>query len=350
MANLSFTSGRIALPIRNSPTKIQLNRLAHVYHSHPDLDAFHQFALDFGFVEATRSSDGNTIYYRGYGKDPCVYVATKSADGEKHFGGAAYIAQTESDFDRCSQLETASPIRPYEGPGGGRIVTLRSPSEMEFHVLWGNAELPAPEKPISATHVHKGAYNTSLEKFRKGEFQRFKLGPAMVHKLGHYGCITPKFDEDVAFYTQTFNFVPSDVLFEADAEGNEVDALTFMHLDHQKEYTDHHTLFLSKAPPNFPKELKHKMHHCSFEVEDFDTQLLGHEYLLLKKYTPIWGVGRHILGSQIFDYWKDPSGFAIEHYADGDVVNEDVLTGRMQSEGAASMYIWGPVRPEAGVA
>lgn len=180
-----------------------------------------------------------------------------------------------------------------------------------------------------------------------GQFQRFKLGPAMVHKLGHYGYITSKFDEDVAFYTRNFNFVPSDVLFE-EVDGQEVDSLTFMHLDQGKDYVDHHTLFLSRAPPGFPDA--HRMHHCSFEVEDFDTQLLGHEYLLSKSYTPVWGVGRHIFGSQIFDYWKDPSGFAIEHYADGDLVNVDNPTGREKSDGPASMYIWGPVRPEGGVA
>lgn len=171
----------------------------------------------------------------------------------------------------------------------------------------------------------------------------------MIHKLGHVGYVTTLFDEDMAFYTQTFNFVPSDVLYEDNAAtGAQTDALTFMHLDHGKDYVDHHTIFLSRAPLDFKE--KQKMHHCSFEVEDFDTQLLGHEYLLSKKWTPIWGVGRHILGSQIFDYWKDPSGFAIEHYADGDLVNEDNETGREKSEGAASMYIWGPLRPEAGVA
>jgi len=31
------------------------------------------------------------------------------------------------------------------------------------------------------------------------------------------------------------------------------------------------------------------------------------------------GVGRHLLGSQIFDYWRDPWGQKHEHYADGDL-------------------------------
>jgi hypothetical protein len=34
-----------------------------------------------------------------------------------------------------------------------------------------------------------------------------------------------------------------------------------------------------------------------------DTQLIGHDWLEKKGWTNCWGVGRHLLGSQIFDYW-----------------------------------------------
>jgi hypothetical protein len=54
------------------------------------------------------------------------------------------------------------------------------------------------------------------------------------------------------------------------------------------------------------------VHHASFEVHDFDTQQLGHQWLAKQNYTSVWGVGRHILGSQIFDYWWDTTGNMIE--------------------------------------
>ena len=47
--------------------------------------------------------------------------------------------------------------------------------------------------------------------------------------------------------------------------------------------------------------------------------MLGHTHLKRAKRTPAWGVGRHILGSQIFDYWKDPWGHELEHWTDGDL-------------------------------
>jgi hypothetical protein len=49
-------------------------------------------------------------------------------------------------------------------------------------------------------------------------------------------------------------------------------------------------------------------------------------------------VGRHILGSQVFDYWHDPSRFKIEHYADGDVVNEKHI---VTHEVIAPVSVWG---------
>ena len=39
------------------------------------------------------------------------------------------------------------------------------------------------------------------------------------------------------------------------------------------------------------------------------------------------GIGRHILGSQIFDYWQDPWGDKHEHYCDGDLFTADEPTG-----------------------
>jgi hypothetical protein len=30
-------------------------------------------------------------------------------------------------------------------------------------------------------------------------------------------------------------------------------------------------------------------------------------------------IGRHLIGSQIFDYWRDPDGFLVEHFIDSDM-------------------------------
>ena len=40
-----------------------------------------------------------------------------------------------------------------------------------------------------------------------------------------------------------------------------------------------------------------------------------------------WGIGRHIQGSQIFDYWRDPDGFLVEHFTDGDMFDNTLEPG-----------------------
>jgi hypothetical protein len=50
-----------------------------------------------------------------------------------------------------------------------------------------------------------------------------------------------------------------------------------------------------------------------------------------------------LIDDRIFDYWSDPSGFKIEHYADGDVVNQHTETTR---EVVGPLSVWGPELPK----
>ncbi|KAJ5099945.1 hypothetical protein N7532_006946 [Penicillium argentinense] len=326
-----------AIPtVVNDPSKVQLSRIIHVYFEHSDLEAFDRFAHDFGFVKA--GQEGNTIYYRGYGKDPYIYVASQSPNRQSRFMGAAFLAKDEANFQKAASM-TGATVKSLDGaPGGGKMVTFARPNGSFFHVVYGQTERKIEVEQLpSATHDFHGPFNMPFEKPRKGQFQRYHNGPALVHKLGHYGYVCKEFETELDFYTSNFNFVHSDILNLP--KFPHIDVLTFMHLDLGPDYTDHHTLFLQRAPPTVRKTY---IHHSSFEVADFDTQLMGHQYLAKKGWKSVWGVGRHILGSQIFDYWYDSSMFKIEHYADGDVVNEENHTRR---EFVGPISVWGPELP-----
>ena len=54
---------------------------------------------------------------------------------------------------------------------------------------------------------------------------------------------------------------------------------------------------------------------------------MGQRVLRDRGWKHAWGIGRHILGSQIFDYWQDPWGDKHEHYCDGDLFTADQPTG-----------------------
>ena len=203
------------------------------------------------------------------------------------------------------------------------------------------------------------------EKYRPvNKFQRMRKGPAEVHKIGHFGMCVTNFAKSLAFWTTYFNFKPSDVSMPSPlvrlppiphcaskllhtTDGRDITA--FVHLDRGEELVDHHCFFLFEGP-------RSHVHHSSFEVFDFDSQVLGHDWLLKQGYENCWGVGRHILGSQIFDYWYgfskwirrgsadrhrfDPSKFILEHYVDGDLVNcESPIAKDVASPDGLS--IWG---------
>ena len=153
-------------PISNSPDKVQLVRPAHVYFEHPDLEEFVEFARDFGLVEAARR--GGTIYFRGYGKDPYVYVATESKDGQPKFNGPAFVAANQEEFEKTLKIPGAIPSSLENTPGGGRMATFERSDNTKFHVVYGQAEEDARGAPLSATHEEQGPFNGPFQKPRLG--------------------------------------------------------------------------------------------------------------------------------------------------------------------------------------
>ena len=111
-----------------------------------------------------------------------------------------------------------------------------------------------------------------------------------------------------------------------------------MRLDRGNEPTDHHTLFIATG-------LESKVDHVAFEVVDLDAVEMGQQVLLANRYRHAWGVGRHLLGSQIFDYWRDPWGQKHEHYADGDLFDSAQEPGYHLLD-RKGLYQWGPDLPD----
>ena len=139
----------------------------------------------------------------------------------------------------------------------------------------------------------------------------------------------------VDWYTKNLALAFSD---KVTVKGKE--AVAFFHVDRRYEYTDHHVFYIKPAKSGEKLDVA----HSAFEVHDFDVQQLSHNYLESKGYKLSWGVGRHVLGSQVFDYWFDESGFEMEHYADGDLVNcETPVT--CEEAGPNTLYVWGPPVP-----
>ncbi|CAK4030600.1 Hypothetical predicted protein [Lecanosticta acicola] len=323
----------------DTSAQIKLVKLAHMRYQHPDLQTITKFLKDFGMHITKQTS--SEIWFRGYGTDQYVYYARL---GPQKFLGGTYQVESMAELEKAARLPCAqTPIQEMtDAPGGGSFLTLHDPEGFPVNLMYG--QLPAEPGQLPETVI----LNSESEKPRVRKFNRFTPGPAAVHKLGHYGLCVQNFPQQLDFYTRTFNLAPTDFLSIPTDPGNPdgkntkpgtktKDVSVFAHIDRGQEPVDHHTFFMALNPT------KH-VHHASFEVHDYDTQHLGHQWLGKQGYTSVWGIGRHILGSQIFDYWWDTTGNMIEHYADGDLVNQDTPVGWAMA-GDESLAVWGPEVP-----
>ena len=301
---------------------IRIQDIAYVRFSAPDLDEMEAFLTDFGMVRAERTSD--TLYMRGLDEDPFLHVTHR---GEPRFVAAGFAAASVKDLETLAQEENASIVQ-LDGPGGGSVVRLSDPNGFVVEVVAGRAAAARIEVPRVAPA------NDSYEMRRENMVKRIAPGPAHVARVGHCVLGVRDFRASEAWYKLRLGFITSDEI-SLGAPGQALGA--FLRCDRGSLPCDHHTLFLlGTGTPKF--------NHAAFEVADFDDLMRGNDWLTQKGRRHEWGVGRHILGSQIFDYWRDPWGHTLEHWTDGDLL--DAAWGSRVSPIADLMGVqWGPAAP-----
>ena len=276
---------------------IKIEDIAHVRFAVPDLARMQAFLEDFG-LDCGTAPDGR-LYARGHDGRPFLHV---TETGEPAFLALGLRAASVGDLHLLAAAEGVV-VADLAMPGGGSIVRLTDPDGLLVEVIAGQQNDPpraAPADPARNSAAARPRFRASV---------RVRQGPAHVVRLGHCVLNVADFRTSERWYKDRFGFLTSDEI-EA-APGLALGA--FMRCDRGDKPADHHTLFLAQLPQ--PRGFL----HAAFEVANFDDLMAGHSYLKAKKRTAAWGVGRHILGSQIFDYWRDPWGHELEHWTDGDL-------------------------------
>ncbi len=298
---------------------IKVREIAFVRFGAPDLDAMERFLTDFGLVVHAREAD--RIFARASDPAPYVHVTERGAAG---FRGVAFEATSAEDLAAAARLDGASPVEKIDAPGGGLRVRFTDPDGYAVEVVYGR-ELLASLPIRSAAPLNRGS-----ERLRHGRLQRVAAGPSSVKRLGHAVLRVSNFRRSEAWYKSRFGFLSSDEVYLGDPQ-NVITA--FLRCDRGDAYTDHHTLLcVGIGPVGFD--------HAAFEVEDIDAVMLGHDHLVKAGYQHHVGIGRHVLGSQVFDYWRDPFGHVVEHFTDGDLLNRAHETGHYDP-GTALGTQWG---------
>ena len=188
---------------------------------------------------------------------------------------------------------------------GGHVVVLRDPSGFPVRVVYGVPEFPSlPERAPLALNFGPGPV-------RVNGTQRPERRPAEIQRLGHVVLGSTRFRAALDWYLDTLGLIVSDFLY-LDGQRDRGPAMAFIRCDQGSVPTDHHTLAMALMP-------RTGYVHSAYQLTDLDEVAASGEYLRERGYRHAWGLGRHIQGSQIFDYWRDRDRLMFEHYADGDV-------------------------------
>lgn len=301
---------------------VRATEVAYVAFTLPDLDRARTFLLDFGMLDAGIADEA--LHMTGHGQEAFLY---RAAQGEPGFAGLAFGVADHAALERLAEMAGA-PIEPLVAPGGGDRVRLTDPDGFTIDAVAGRRG-HARYAPADAEH-----WNAASTKTRVRTAKRLEPGPAHVGRLGHVVLSVTDFARSEAWYKAHFGLLTSDEI--ATDDGGRMGA--FLRLDLGEEPTDHHSLFLAQTdgPPGF--------RHAAFEVRGMDDLMAGHTHLKQRGRDAAWGVGRHLLGSQVFDYWFDPWGHMLEHWTDG-----DLFTARdrpnVEPKQALHTVQWGPDFP-----
>ncbi|MEM9621196.1 MAG: VOC family protein [Pseudomonadota bacterium] len=278
-----------------------------------DLDKQQQFLDDFGF--ATERVDGYLLA-RGTDAERYCYIAEQ---GPAQFVEVGFAALDRARLEAIAQIEQV-PVEPLPFPGGGVGAQLRDPDGRVVRLVHGI------EQPEALPVPTRAPLNSGADRQRFGERVSFDSNRQIVKRLGHCVFFVNDFRTSEAWYKRCLSLLTSDEI-AGPSEDKPMGA--FLRCNRGDYYVDHHTLFLINAG-------KADFHHAAFEVADWDSVLLGHDVLQRQGYEHAMGIGKHILGSQVFDYWRDPHGFMLEHFTDGDLFNE-ASGAHLQTDAAAVM-------------
>jgi len=128
--------------------------------------------------------------------------------------------------------------------------------------------------------------------------------PHAPRRVGHVVFGTPNVEASAAFYVDGLGFKISDVV------GNGL--AYFLRCS-----SDHHNLLLAPSPAPC-------LNHYAVEMDDIDAiGLAGMEVLAERADCAIAGIGRHVVGANLFWYLLDPAGGMFELFADMDQIVDD---------------------------
>jgi hypothetical protein len=201
----------------------------------------------------------------------------------------------------------------------GRVSCLDPSGHWEVIV-----EVSRPESLGSRPHR---AHNRPGERARTADRADVvtEAAPRPPRRLGHLVLGSPDPIGTSKFFLDGVGFRLSDQI---------AGMLSFMRCS-----SDHHNLLVQPAPVAY-------LNHYAFELDDIDAVgAAASRYLAGREKRHVVGLGRHVVGSNVFWYVNDPCGTMVEFFADmDDIPDDDAWEVRTDWE-LGQFATWGPMEP-----
>ncbi len=303
---------------------VRADSMLHVVYERSNTAEMSRFLADFGLIPVQHPGS-DVLYFRGHGTN--AYLVAIIPSDQDRFVGFGAAVETLEELEQLSKGAGVT-IEPVEAPGGGQRVRLTDPDGLRVDVVFGAASVEA-----LPTRDALLAVNTPGHRVRVNAGVRTPVEPSPIFRLGHVVLQRPNFERAAHWYMRHLGILASDVQMLPDGSPG----MGFFRFDRGDKPTDHHSLAILGAPAT-------GLLHVAFETFDLESVGQGHRHLRAQGWTPFWGIGRHALGSQLFDYWKDPVGDEWEHYADGDLYDAHQPTGYHELT-RGTLWTWGDDLP-----
>lgn len=276
-----------------------ITRVESLVYGVADVAAGIRYFEDWGLEAAEQGKNGavfntpvgQTIHVRPIG-DPSLPPAP---DGDRStLRQAVWGVETDDDLQAIgAELSKDRDVTPAAGG------TLSAVDESGFGLGFAVSQPVAVD--VEPPRVNLNENSQRLNKFVEA------LPRARPLRLGHvvYYIAKDGADRAVSFYLDRLGFRLSD---------STVGRGDFMRCAGSR---DHHNLFLLQRDggPAF--------NHAAFEVRDFDEIMMGGASMKARGWEPETTPGRHILGSNLYWYFRNPCGGNTEYFADMDCMDDD---------------------------
>jgi catechol 2,3-dioxygenase-like lactoylglutathione lyase family enzyme len=179
--------------------------------------------------------------------------------------------------------------------------TLRCRDPLADHDVVVEVADPAPLTPTAPRPTNRPGSTARVGRRAPGAVP---TGATPPRRVGHVVFGSPDVAGSVAFYRDGLGFRVSDVIDQGIG--------CFLRCS-----TDHHNLLVMPAPVPC-------MNHYAVEMDDVDAiGLAGMRVVAGRERSSVYGIGRHVLGSNLFWYLLDPAGGMFELFADMDQIVDD---------------------------